>query len=273
MVGDPSPRSSGPAGLNQALAAAYDAAADDWAAGADQLYQALARALVAAAAERVPPVSGPRILDVGAGTGAAGRAARAAGAGQVVSVDAAIGMLRHCEEALHPVAADACALPFSDDSFHLALAAFSLSHLASIGGGLREIRRVAGALAGSAFAPGWTHPAKALVDDALRPFGYQPPAWYGRLKTETEPAASDPAWIVRQAAAAGFREAATTEVDVATGLSTPAALASWRLGLAHVAPFLAGLGADRKAAARRAAEAAVEGCEPLTVSMLVLTAR
>jgi ubiquinone/menaquinone biosynthesis C-methylase UbiE len=273
MVGDPGAGSSGPAGLSQGVAAGYEAAADDWAIGADQVYQPLARALVAVAAERVPPVSGQRIVDVGAGTGAAGRAARAAGAGQVVSVDAAVGMLRHCEKALHPVAADACALPFSDDSFHLALAAFSLSHLASIGGGLREIRRVAGALAGSVFAPGWSHPAKALVDDALRPFGYHPPAWYGRFKTETEPAASDPARIARQAAEAGFRDPATTAVQVATGLSAPAALASWRLGMAHIAPFLAGLGTDRKAEARRAAEDAVAGCEPLTVSMLVLTAR
>jgi SAM-dependent methyltransferase len=272
MVGDPGAGSSGPAELSQALAAGYDAAADDWAAGPGLVYQAMARALVAVAAEAVPAVEGQRILDVGAGTGAAGRAAREAGAGQVVSVDAAIGMLRHCEEALHPVVADARALPFSDDSFRLALAAFSLSHLANVGGGLREIRRVAGALAASTFAPGWTHPAKALVDEALRPLGYQPPAWYTRLKAETEPAASDPAWIVRQAAAAGFRDSATTAVDVATGLSAPAALASWRLGMAHIAPFLAGLGADRKAAARRAAEDAVAGCEPLTVSMLVLTA-
>jgi SAM-dependent methyltransferase len=272
MVGNPSAGSSGPAGLNQDLPAAYSAAADDWADGPDRVYQALARALVAAAADGVAPVKGLRVLDVGAGTGAAGRAAREAGASQVASVDPAIGMLRHCEDPLHPVAADAGALPFGDDSFHLALAAFSLSHLASIGGGLREIRRVARALAGSAFAPGWTHPAKALVDQALRPFGYQPPAWYDWLKTETEPAASDPAWIGRQAAAAGFRDATTTEIEVATGLSAPAALASWRLGMAHIAPFLAGLDADRAAAVRRAAEDAVTGCEPLTVSMLVLTA-
>lgn len=59
---------------------------------------------------------------------------------------------------------------------------------------------------------------------------------------------------------------------VPTGLSTPAELASWRLGMAHLAPFVRSLGPPHAAAARRAAEHAVAGAEPLAVSMVVLTA-
>jgi hypothetical protein len=57
-----------------------------------------------------------------------------------------------------------------------------------------------------------------------------------------------------------------------TGLSTPAQLASWRLGMAHLAPFVRSLDAPRRAAVRRAAERAVTGAEPLVVSMVILTA-
>ena len=43
---------------------------------------------------------------------------------------------------LHPVAADAAALPFRDGSFDLVVAAFSLSHLGILPAGLGEARRV-----------------------------------------------------------------------------------------------------------------------------------
>jgi hypothetical protein len=59
---------------------------------------------------------------------------------------------------------------------------------------------------------------------------------------------------------------------VPTGLGSPAELAAWRLGMAHVAPFLSSLDAADRAALRRAAERAVTGTCPLVVSMVVLTA-
>jgi hypothetical protein len=60
---------------------------------------------------------------------------------------------------------------------------------------------------------------------------------------------------------------------VPTGLDRPAQLAAWRLGMAHVAPFVGTLPAARQAELRRAAAAAAAGTGPLTVSILVLTAR
>ena len=163
------------------MRAAYDAAAAGWAGGPEQVYAPLARALVAAAPL---PLAGGRVLDLGAGTGVAGRAALAAGAARVVAADLAVAMLRRGGPAQHPVAADATALPFRDQAFDLVVAAFCLNHLSQPGAALREARRVGRGLAASTFAPGWTHPAKLAVDEALRPFGFQPPAWYQSLQRE-----------------------------------------------------------------------------------------
>ena len=269
MVGGEGGQRGAAAGLTTDLRTAYDAAAGEWASGPEQMYAQLARALVAAAPV---PLAGRRVLDLGAGTGVAGRAALAAGARQVVAADPAVGMLRRGGAALHPVAADAAALPFRDGGFDLVVAAFSLSHLARLSAGLEEARRVGRALAASAFAPGWSHPAKAAVDAALRSAGYRPPAWYVRFKRDTEPQAGDPARLAEHAGAAGFRHVRLRTATVATGLAAPAQLASWRLGMAHVAPFVNSLGEPDRAALRCAAERAVAGTGPLVVSMTILTA-
>ena len=267
---DSDPADSGPAGLAPEVREAYDAAAAGWAEGPERVYTPLARALVGAAPL---PVTGRRVLDLGAGTGVAGRAALAAGAHWVVSADLAVAMLSRTGPAQAPVAADAAALPFRDQAFDLVVAAFCLNHLSRPAAALREIRRVGRSLAASTFAPGWTHPAKLAVDEALRPFGFQPPAWYRSLQREAGPAALDPARLAAHASAAGFTGVRVRTMTVPTGLSAPVQLASWRLGLAQVAPFLQSLDAGQLAAARRAAEQAVAGTGPLVVSMLVLTGR
>ena len=179
MVGGPGGRGGAAAELTAAVRASYDAAAGGWAGGPGPMYDRLAAALVAAAPV---PLAGCRVLDLGAGTGAAGRAALAAGAAQVVAADLAVGMLR----ARGPGAAPGGwptrrALPFRAASFDLVAAAFCLNHLPDPAAGLAEARRVGAALAASTFAPGWTHPAKDAVDAALRPFGYREPAWHACL--------------------------------------------------------------------------------------------
>jgi hypothetical protein len=172
------------------------------------------------------------------------------------------------------VAADAAALPFRDGSFGVVVAAFCLNHLTSIVTGLREARRVGAAIAASTFAAGWSHPARNAVDEVLMAAGFQPPAWHGVLKCDIEPRAGDPEHLAAAAAAAGYTTVRVRTAEVATGLSTPAELASWRLGMAHAAPFLRSLDGPGRAAVRRAAERAVAGtgAGPLVVSMLVLTA-
>jgi SAM-dependent methyltransferase len=269
VVGSESGRGGAAAELTASVREAYDATAPAWTDGAEGVYRPLAQALVGQL-----DVAGRRVLDLGAGTGVAGRAALAAGARSVVAADIAVAMLRRCEPSLHPVAADAVRLPFRDHGFDLVLAAFCLSHLAGLTAGLHEARRVGAALAASSFAPGWSDPAKQAVEAALHPFGYLPPAWYLRFKQETEPAAGDPEGLTARLAAAGFTQVRIRPVTVQTRLSAPADLAAWRLGMAHVAPFMSALPARDAAAARQAAERAVaaSAAGPLTVSLLVATA-
>jgi len=293
MVGDQGRTGSGAAELTAeleltaGLRAGYEAAAAAWADGPGPLYTQLARVLVAAAPV---PLAGAVVLDLGAGTGAAGWAALAAGARQVVAADLSLGMLRHARDrgapapassaAWDPVVADAVALPFRDHRFDLVVAAFCLNHLDSLAAGLAEVRRVGAAIAASAFAPDWAHPAKGAVDKVLRSFGYQPPAWYACLSPGSR--AGDPAALAEHAAAAGFTDVQVRTVDVRTALVTPAELASWRLGLAQVAPFLRSLAPADRAAVRRAAENAVaeaigrgngtDAAASLVVSIVILTA-
>jgi ubiquinone/menaquinone biosynthesis C-methylase UbiE len=244
------------------------------------MYEPLARALVAAAPV---PLAGRVVLDLGAGTGVAGRAALAAGAHRVVAADLSAAMLRrHALQdgaskggaASCPVAADAVALPFRDGCFDLVLAAFCLNHLSRLADGLAEMRRVAAAIAASTFAPGWTHPAKEAVDEAARSFGYRPLPWYTALAPGER--AADPQLLAACATAAGFTRVQTRTVVVPTPIATAAKLAAWRLGMAHYAPFLHALDAPSRAAVRHAAEQAVTtsgATGPLTVEMTVLTAR
>ena len=63
--------------------------------------------------------------------------------------------------------------------------------------------------------------------------------------------------LARYAGAAGFTRVQAHTTAVPTGLATPAELVSWRLGMAHVAPFMRSLDAPGLAAVRRAAEQAV----------------
>jgi ubiquinone/menaquinone biosynthesis C-methylase UbiE len=241
---------------------AYDASASDWLSGPVQVYSRLAEALV----RRSPvPLAGSSVLDVGAGTGVAGRVARAAGARRVVAADVAVEMLRLGDRSSTPVVADARALPFADSSFDLIVAACSLSHVPDPVRALREMKRVAPTVLISAFRSGWTHPAKAVVDDVLAQFGYRVPAWYLALKREVEPAVDDVTSLTRLVTDAGYREPMLDVVEVTTGLRTPAQLAEWRMGMAHLAPFVAGLAPETRAAA-------LVDPPPLVISLVVLAA-
>ncbi len=122
------------------LAGDYSDTGGAWEEGPARVYDRLAAVLI----DRSPvPLAGGRVLDVGAGTGAASRAALAAGVAEAVGVDAAFGMLAHRATARPPaVVGDALALPFARSAFDATVAAFSLNHLPCPAAGLREMARV-----------------------------------------------------------------------------------------------------------------------------------
>ena len=262
----------GRAGRHSA-AGAYSATGEAWQSGPGRIYDRLAEVLV----ERAPaPLTGARMLDVGAGTGAATRAMLAAGAASVVAVDAAIGMLAHASPARPPaVAGDARALPFATGSFDGAVAAFSLNHLSDPAGGLREMARVTrggGCLLASAYGADDTHPVKSAVEAALATHGWVAEPWYVAVREDSAPR------LATVERAAGIVRAAGLDAEVHARRVPfpdlgPDKLVEWRLGLAQHAPFVAGLSwADRAAVVAEAIDRLGRDAPPLVRSMVVIEA-
>ncbi len=251
------------------IRSAYDAAGSAWAAGPDAAYGVLADVLVAASPV---PVRLARVLDLGTGTGAAARAVARAGADWVVGLDLAPAMLRAGTGWASAVVGDAEALPFASDSFDLVLAACCLGHLPDPLAGLLEARRLAPGLVASAFIAGWSHPAKAQVDAIATRHGFEVPEWYVRLKSEVEPQVDDRGKLELLAWSAGYRRVEVVVRQVEVGVRTPAGLTAWRLGMAHLAPFVAALTAGQLEQLRLECERSLMDAPPLVVPLLVLSA-
>jgi ubiquinone/menaquinone biosynthesis C-methylase UbiE len=265
--GAPAARDRAAAGVS--LADDYDAAAAAWADGPARVYRRLAGAML----DRSPvTLLGARVLDVGAGTAVAGEVAMTRGAREVHAADLAVEMLRLRPPGITALVADAARLPLRNGSVDLVAAGFCLSHLPDPGAALAEWRRVGRALVASAFAPGPPHPAKTAVDDALAPLGFVAPAWY-RQVTDTSALVEDPGTLEALARDAGFEVVGVARGDVDAGLPTPDDVVRWRFGMAHLAPWLASLPDRERAAAADAARRAVADLGPVTIAVLVLSAR
>jgi SAM-dependent methyltransferase len=229
----------------------------------------MADVLVAAAPR---DLGGALVLDLGAGTGPAARAARRAGAAGVVGIDVSEEMLRAGSGWDSVVVGDVTRLPIRDRCVDLAVAACCLGHLPDPRAALVEWRRVSRAVVASAFLAGWTHPAKAIVDAVAARHGFVLPAWYAWLKSDVEPQVDDPARLTALArgAAYGRVDVSTTPVDV--GVRTPEQLVAWRLGMAHLAPFVTSLGPGERSALRSESIDALRDSPPLVIPLVVLAA-
>ena len=250
-------------------AGAYDGAAEAWAAGPARVYARLGEAMLDGSPV---PLAGAGVLDVGAGTAVVAEAARRRGASRVVASDVAAEMLRLRAPDLPAVLADAVRLPFADRSFDLVAAGFCLSHLDDPGAALQEWRRVAGAVVASAFAPGAPHPAKVAVDEAMERLGFVPPGWYSRMK-EVSAQIEDTAALEALLRAAGFGATGVSERTVDAGLGSPDDIVRWRFGMAHLAPWVTGLSAQRRLEATEAARLAVADLGPVSIGILVAAGR
>ena len=259
--------------LSGDVASAYSATGAAWGRGPALVYDRLAERLVDAC-----PVSlaDRLVLDLGAGTGAASRAAAGRGA-RVVAVDAAIGMLlAGAGDGPPPVAADALALPFPDGAFDAVVAAFSLNHLHDPTAGLAEAARVTragGAVVAGSYALDDGHPARDAVDSAARALGWHPPTWYRSVREQAIPRLATLERAAAAARSAGLCDVRAEGTRVAYPDLGPADLVAWRVGMAHLAPFVASLPpatADRLLAD---ALARLDGAPVLERSVIVLTGR
>lgn len=260
--------------MRRDVAAAYEGVADAWAEGPARLYGRLAGAI----ADEYPDVlAGQRVLDVGAGTGVMSAALRERGA-RTIGVDIAADMVAHMRgRGLDAVAGDLLALPFEDGSFDGAIAAFSISHVDDPAAALAEARRVVhggGVVMAGVFAEQAANPAKDVVDAVAAAYGFVPPDWYVYLKTQVEPLISSRDKLASCARRAGLSDIHVVRREVDSGISAPEAIVASRLGKAHLAPFVAGLPADRRERLLAdALTAASANPQPLAAEVLILTSR
>jgi ubiquinone/menaquinone biosynthesis C-methylase UbiE len=258
--------------LTEEIRQAYDSSGEAWNDGPAAVYRALADPVLAAAGD----VRGSRVLDVGTGSGALADELVRRGAA-VLAVDLSLSMLRRGARERPPAAvADVRALPVPSGSVDLVTASFVLNHLDVPADGVRECARTlraGGRLLATTFDGEARHPAKPVLDEVAVRHGFVPPQWYASVKEHLLPLLSSAERFEDAARAAGLAAMTVRRVLVALDLTTPQ-LVAWRLGMAHLAPFVAALDPGRRAALVAEAESAVAAmADPVQMAVLLLDAR
>lgn len=255
------------------VADAYSRASAGWQSGPGLVYDRLARAVL----DRwTPGFAGAFTLDVGAGTGAAGRAALERGARAVVAVDLAFGMLATGSRA-RPLAAvaDARSLPFRARCFDVATAAFVLNHVDDPVRVLRELVQVVrpgGGVVVSSYGGEDVHPVKAAVDDALISAGWRKPAWWERIRDDAMPVTATIERVESVVGRCGLSMTSVELIRVPFDDLGPLELVRWRLGMAQNAGFVARL--DDRARQRLEGDALARlGVTPPPLVRTVIVAR
>jgi SAM-dependent methyltransferase len=236
----------------------YAGTAAGWARSVSRVYGPLARELVAASPV---PLTGAVTLDLGAGTGLVSTALSAVGA-RPVALDRSPDMLRWRRAARPPAAvADATRLPLRTDAVQAAFAAFLLNHLPDPVPALRELARVTrpgGAVLATVYANSGTSAVRDRVDEVALVHGFRWPQWYLELREVWAPRIGTAGAMADAARAAGLVAAQAVEHTSDVGLTEPDVFVDYRYQQAHCREWISQLPADRRAALRAAAIAAIE---------------
>ncbi len=177
------------------------------------------------------------------------------------------------------VIGDALQLPFADGVFDIVVAAFSLNHLDDPVAALGEASRVTrggGWVLSSSYAADDTHPVKGIVDEVAARWGWSP----GRVVPVGPRSRPRRGWRRPTGSATRPPQQGLTEIvveprSVAFADFGPAEMVRWRLGMAQLAGFLAGLEPASRGARSRRKRSPPLGSDPpvLERSVLFLTAR
>ena len=257
-----------PSDVTADVRAAYDATGAAWDNGPRRIYDQLAAVLLD---ESPVPFAGAIAVDAGAGTGAATAELVRRGA-RVTAIDLSVGMLRRISGAV--AVGDVAQLPIRNDAADITVAAFVLNHLPRPVDGLCELARVTrpgGVVLVSVFGEGPAHASKEAIDEVAAHYGFAVPDWYARMKGSFELQATTPQALGALALQSGLRNGAAKLVRV-TPTMTDADIVNWRLGMAHLAPFVASLPPAKAKALADDACAAVAGMAPLDIDMVTLFA-
>ena len=263
-----------PSARSDDAAAAYEGLAGAWADGPSRVYDRLAEAVVGVYPDGV---AGQHVVDIGAGTGAVSRAVLRLG-GRATAVDSAADMVGHMDaDGIDAVEGDLLSLPFDEATFDGAIAAFAISHVVDPVQALREARRVVrdgGSVVVGLFAAAAANSSKDVVDAVAQRYGYLRPAWYDRLKRECEPMTNTPELLRECARRAGLVDITIAERVVDTGVDAPPDIVASRIGMAHLAPFVAQLDdGTRRTFVAEATAAVARDPQPLRPGVLLMASR
>jgi hypothetical protein len=98
------------------------------------------------------------------------------------------------------------------------------------------------------------------------------PDWYQRVK-DVSAEIEHPAALAALVETAGFGEVRVIERAVDVGLESPEDVVGWRLGMAHLAPWVASLPDERRAHAEEVARNAVAGLGRVEIDVLLVSGR
>jgi ubiquinone/menaquinone biosynthesis C-methylase UbiE len=247
----------------------------EWADGPQAVYDRLA----VAALSRLPDrLDGVTAVDVGAGTGAATRELLRRGA-DVVAVDLSPSMLaeltRQTDGRVPTFVGDIRRLSTRDNTFDVAVAAFVLNHLDDPAAGVRELARVTrpgGHVLATTFGAD-DHPIKAAVDEVLMRYGFVHPEWYRVVKEQRIPLSATVGSLAASGSAGGLADLRVEDMRIDLSDLPTRDTVAYRLGLAHIAPFVATLDAATRMRLDAELADAIEGLPPLVLPMLVLSGR